>query len=83
MTIKHTFIIQSVSEFLANSPVAEKALSGSIDLGLIVIKAWNSFSRLFDLFFVVSKRLISFFTTCDRISSCAGIVLWSSLSWVT
>jgi len=33
--------------FVANSPVAEKALSGAIDLGLIVIKAWNSFSRLF------------------------------------
>jgi len=33
--------------FVTNSPVAEKALSGSTDLGLIVIKAWNSFSRLF------------------------------------
>jgi len=72
--------------FVTNSPVAEKALSGSIDLGLILIKAWNSFSRLFYffyLFFVASKRLISFFTICDRISSCAGIVLWSSLSWIT
>ena len=29
--------------FVANSHVAEKALSGSADLGLIVIKAWNSF----------------------------------------
>ena len=29
--------------FVTNSPVAEKALSGSTDLGLIVIKAWNSF----------------------------------------
>jgi len=46
----------------------------------IVIKACNSFSRLFGLFFVASKRLIFFFTICDRISSCAGIVLWSSLS---
>jgi len=27
--------------------VAEKALFGTTDLGLIVIKAWNSFSRLF------------------------------------
>jgi len=33
--------------FVANSPVAEKALSGSTDLGLVVIEAWNSFSRLF------------------------------------
>jgi len=32
--------------FVTNSPVAEKALSGSIDLGLILIKAWNSFSRI-------------------------------------
>jgi len=29
--------------FVRNSPVAEKALTGSTDLGLIVIKAWNSF----------------------------------------
>jgi len=29
--------------FVTNSPVAEKALSGSTDMGLIVIKAWNSF----------------------------------------
>jgi len=40
---KYTFIIQSVSEFCDNSPVAEKAVSCSIDLGLIVIKVWNSF----------------------------------------
>jgi len=33
--------------FVTNSPVAKKALSGSTDLGLVVIKAWNSFSRLF------------------------------------
>jgi len=33
--------------FVKNSTVAEKALSGSTDLGLIVIKAWNSFSQLF------------------------------------
>jgi len=64
--------------FATNSPVAEKALSGSIDLGLILIKAWNSFSRLSDLFFVASERLISLFTICDWISSGAGIVLWSS-----
>jgi len=32
--------------FVTNSPVPEKALSGSTDSGLIVIKAWNSFSRL-------------------------------------
>jgi len=31
--------------FVTNSPMAGKALFGSIDLGLIVIKAWNSFSR--------------------------------------
>jgi len=72
--------------FVINRPVAEKALSGSIDLGLIVIKAWNSFSRLFDLFFVGSKRLISFCTICDRISSCAAIVvvfiLVSYMAWI-
>ena len=68
--------------FVTNSPVAEKALSGSTDVGLIVIKAQNSCSRLFDLFFVTSKRFISFFTICDRISSCAGIVLWFSPSWI-
>jgi len=60
-----------------------KKPSGSTDLGLIVIKAWNHFSRLFDIFFVASKKLISFITICDRISSCAGIVLWSSLSRIT
>ena len=69
--------------FVTNSPMAEKALSGSTDLGLIVIKTWNSFFRLFDLYFVASKRLISFFTICDRISSCSGIVLLSSLSRIT
>ena len=50
---------------------------------LAVIKAWYSFSGLFDLFFAALKRLISFITICDRISFCAGIVLWSSLSWIT
>jgi len=69
--------------FATNSPVAEKALSGSTDVGLMVIKALNSFSRLFDHFFVASTRLIYFFTICDRVSSCTGIVLWSSLSWIT
>jgi len=34
------------------APWLKKTLSGSTDLGLIVIKAWNTFSRLFDLFFV-------------------------------
>jgi len=61
--------------YVTNSPVVERALCGSTDLGLLAIKAWKSFSRLFDLFFVASKRLLSFFTICDRISSCAGIVL--------
>jgi len=32
--------------FVSNSPVAEKILSGSIDLGLIVSKAWNSFFKV-------------------------------------
>jgi len=50
--------------------VAEEALSASTDVGLIVIKAWYSFSRLFD-FSVASKGLISFFTIYDR----AGIFL--------
>jgi len=38
--------------FVTNSPVAEKTLSGSTDVGLIVIKAWHRFSTLFHLFFV-------------------------------
>ena len=46
------------------------------------IEAWNSFSRLFDLFFVASKTIISFITICDRISSCAGIVLCFSPSQI-
>jgi len=41
--------------FVTHSPVAEKALSGSTDLGLTVIKAWNTFSRLFDVVFVASN----------------------------
>jgi len=45
--------------FVTNSPVAEKALYCSTDVGLIVIKAWHSFSRLFDLFLIASKRPIS------------------------
>jgi len=61
---------------MTNSPVAVKALSCSTDVALIVIKAWHSFSRLFDLFYVASKRLIFLITICDRISSCAGRVLW-------
>ena len=71
--------------FVTNSPVPEKPTLVPLiwaDLGLIVIKAWKSFSRLFDLFFVASKTFISFFTICDRISTCAGIVLWSSLSLI-
>jgi len=58
--------------FVTNSPVAEKGLSGSINVGLIAVKAWYSFSRLFD--FLVVKRLISFITICDRICSRSGIV---------
>jgi len=69
--------------FVANSPVAEEALSGSTDVSLFVNKAVYSFSRLFDLFLVASNRHISFITICDRISSCAGIVLWSSLLRIT
>jgi len=32
--------------FVTNSPMAEKALSGSTDLGLILIKAWDSFFKV-------------------------------------
>jgi len=32
--------------FVTNSPVAEKAIAGSSDLGLIVIKAWKSFFKV-------------------------------------
>jgi len=56
--------------FVTDSPVAEKILSGSTDVGCVVIKAWYSFSKLFDLF-VASKRLLSF-TICDLISSVPG-----------
>jgi len=42
--------------FVTNSPVAEKALSGSTDLGLIVIKAWSSFSKLFDFLLCNLKK---------------------------
>jgi len=83
LTHDNQSIRSSFSEFLSfvtNSTVAEEALSGSTDVGLFVSKAMHSFSRLFDLFFVASKRLISLITICDRISSCARIVLWSSLS---
>ena len=69
--------------FVTNSTVAEEALSASTDVSLIVIKAWYSFSRLFDLLFVASNGLISFFTIYDRVSFCVGIVLSSSLSWIT
>jgi len=58
--------------FVTNSPVAGESLSGSTDVGLFVSKAWYSFARLFGLFLVASKRLISFITICDRISSCVG-----------
>jgi len=80
-------MIQSVSEFCdkQSSGWKKPSLVPLIwaDLGLMVIKTWTSFSRLFDLFFVASKRLIFFFTICDQISSCDGIVLWSSPSWIT
>jgi len=59
MTIKAHFIIQSVSEFCNKFLVAEKN-SDSTDLGLIVIKAWNSSSSLVDLFFVTSKTRFLF-----------------------
>jgi len=49
--------ISLLQSLVTNGPVAVKSLSGSTDLGLIVIEALNSFSRLFDLFFVASKRL--------------------------
>jgi len=86
LTRDNQSILSSFSEFLSfvtNSAVAEDALSGSTDVDLFVSMAWHSFSTLFDLFFVASKRLISFIKVCDQISSCAGIVLWSSLSRIT
>jgi len=46
LTVDNQSTLSSVSLFLSfvtNSPVAEKSLSGSIDLGLIAIKAWYSF----------------------------------------
>ena len=82
LTHDNQSILTSFSEllsFVTNSPMVEEALSGSTDVDLFVSKAWYSFARLFDLFLVASKRLISFITICDRISSCAGIVLRSSL----
>jgi len=69
--------------FVTNSPVAEKKLSGSIDLGLIVVKALNSFFKVIWPVLCSRKKHISFFKICDRISSCAGIALWSSLLRIT
>jgi len=86
LTRDNQSILSSFSEllsFVTNSPVAEEALSDSTNVRLFVSKARYSFARLFDLFFVASKRLISFITVCDRVSSCAGIVLWSSRSRIT
>ena len=86
LTHENQSIRSSFSEFLSfvtNSPVAEEALSSSTDVGLFVSKEMYSFSRLFDLLFGNSKRLVSFITIYYRISSCAGIVLWSSLSRIT
>jgi len=57
MTIKS--ILSSFSLFLCfvrNSPVAEKALTGYTVVGLLVNKAWYSFSRLSSLLYVASKR---------------------------
>jgi len=63
-------ILSSFTElsFVTNSPVAEEALFSSTDVGLFVSKAWYSFARLFDLF-------VSQFVICDRISSCARVVV--------
>jgi len=67
MTIKASSSLSLFPGFVSNSTVAEKALSSSTDVGLIAIKACQtySFSRLFDLFFAASKRLISFIIICD------------------
>ena len=57
--------------FVTHSPVAEKSLSASIDVVLIVIKAWYSFPSL-----LCSLEMTHFlFTIYNRISFCAGIVL--------
>jgi len=58
LTHGNQIILSSFSEllsFVANSPVAEEALSGSTDVRLFVSKARCSFARLFDLFFSASK----------------------------
>jgi len=80
MTIKS--ILSSFSLFLCfvrNSPVAEKALTGYTVVGLLVNKAWYSFSRLSSLLYVASKRThFLFHNLWSGLSSCAGIVsvLW-------
>jgi len=51
------FSFSLLLSFVTNSPVAEKSLSGSTDLGLIVIKAWNSFSGLFDFLLCNLKKI--------------------------
>jgi len=43
MKIKPHYHHSVCLSFVTNSPVAEKAVSASTDLGLIVIKVWNSF----------------------------------------
>jgi len=60
MTLTHDnqSTLSSFTQFLSfvtNSPVSEKTLSGSIDVGLIESKAWHSFSRLYGHFFAASK----------------------------
>jgi len=42
-------MISLLLSFVTNSPVAEKSLSGSSDLGLIVIEVWNSFFKVIGL----------------------------------
>jgi len=68
--------------FVTNSTVAEEALSAFTDVSLILITAWYSFSSISDVF-EASNGLISFFTIYDWVSFCVGIVLSSSLSWIT
>jgi len=46
MKIKPHFHHSICLSFVTNSPVAEKVLSDSTDLGLTVIKAWDSFFKV-------------------------------------
>jgi len=75
--------MQSGISFATNSPVAKKKLSGSTDVVLFVKWGMAQFFKVILPRFCSLKKTHFFFTICDRILSCAEIVLWTSLSYIT